>query len=132
MDGVFHENDLVEEVFYEIIPTHEEVVQVTGILKKRLLNLMGREENKDNEDTALSQIQAQSVQNRDEVFKSPRKIGKVWDPPFEEFRGTRCCYNDGFSLELKRPSPNRISFRVITLISPHFKSSPRRNLIIFF
>ena len=98
MDGVFHENYLGEEVFYEIIPTHEEVVQVTGILKKRLENLMGREENKDNEDTALSQIQAQSVQNRDEVFKSPRKIGKVWDPPFEDFRGTRCCYNDGFSL----------------------------------
>ena len=98
MDGVFHENYLGEEVFYELIPTHEEVVQVTGILKKRLERLMAREENADSEDTSLALIQGQSVQNRDEMFKTPLKIGKVWDPPFQEFKGTRCCYNDGFSL----------------------------------
>ena len=98
MDGVFHENILGEEVFYEIIPTHEEVVEVTGILKKRLERLMAREKNADSEDSSLALIQGQSVQNRDEMFKIPLKIGKVWDPPFLEFKGTRCCYNDGFSL----------------------------------
>jgi Putative transposase/Transposase zinc-binding domain len=98
MDGVFHENYLGEEVFYEIIPTHEEVVEITGILKKRLEGLMAREENIDNVDSDLAHIQAQSVQNRDENFKLPLKIGKVWDPPFEDFKGTRCCYKDGFSL----------------------------------
>ncbi len=98
MDGVFHENILGEEVFYEIIPTHEEVVEVAGILKKRLERLMAREKNDDSEDSSLALIQGQSVQNRDEMFKAPLKIGKVWDPPFQEFKGSRCCYNDGFSL----------------------------------
>jgi hypothetical protein len=98
MDGVFHENYLGEEVFYEIIPTHEEIVLVTGILKKRLEALMAREESIDNEESSLTEIQAQSVQNRDENFKQPIKIGKVCDPPFQDFKGTRCCYNDGFSL----------------------------------
>ena len=57
MDGVFHENILGEEVFYEIIPTHEEVVEVTGILKKRLERLMAREKNADSEDSSLALIQ---------------------------------------------------------------------------
>jgi hypothetical protein len=98
MDGVFHENYLGEEIFYEIIPTHEEVVEVTGILKKRLGRLLAKEQKVEKEDTALSLLQGQSVQNRDEKFQPPVKIGKVCDPPFEEFKGTRCCYNDGFSL----------------------------------
>ena len=98
MDGVFHENILGEEVFYELIPTHDEVVQVTEILKKRLERLMARKENDYSEESAILNIQAQSVQNRDEAFKPPLKIGKVCDPPFEEFKGTRCCYKDGFSL----------------------------------
>ena len=98
MDGVFHENILGGEVFYEIIPTLEEVVEVTGILKKRLDRLMAREKNAGSEDSSLALIQGQSAQNRDEMFNAPLKIGKVWDPPFLEFKGTRCCYNDGFSL----------------------------------
>lgn len=99
MDGVFHENYLGEEVFYEIIPTHEEIVQVTGQLKKRLARLLAKEEeNIDGEDYSLNHLQAQSVQNRDENFLPPKKIGKVCDPPFSEFKGMRCCYNDGFSL----------------------------------
>jgi hypothetical protein len=99
MDGVFHENYLGEEVFYEIIPSHDEVVQITGILKKRLEKLLAKqEENTEGENLSLNHLQAQSVQNRDEKFQPPKKVGKYCDPPFEEFKGTRCCYNDGFSL----------------------------------
>ena len=32
------------------------------------------------------------------IFQLPLKIGKVWDPPFREFVGKRCSYDDGFSL----------------------------------
>ena len=56
------------------------------------------EENIEGEDYSLKHLQSQSVQNRDENFLQPLKIGKYCDPPFLEFRGTRCCYNDGFSL----------------------------------
>ncbi|MDD4976602.1 MAG: transposase [Bacteriovorax sp.] len=97
-DGVFHENYLGEEVFREIIPSHEEVELLTAQLKKRLGRLMAREENIINEDLSLAQLQAQSVQNRDEKFKLPIPLGKICDPPFREFKGWRCCYNDGFSL----------------------------------
>lgn len=32
------------------------------------------------------------------MFQRPVAIGKVWNPPFEEFLGTRCVASDGFSL----------------------------------
>jgi hypothetical protein len=84
-DGVFHENYLGEEVFFEIIPTHEDVVEVTGVLKKRLGNLLEREEENDSvEDATLAHIQGASVQNRDDQqrFPAPRPVNSIsntWD-----------------------------------------------------
>ena len=97
-DGVFHENYLGEEVFREFIPTHEEVVILTSILKNRLLRLKFREETIDSDAASLSQLQAMSIQNRDEKFRRPIPIGKMFDSDFQEFRGKRCSYDDGFSL----------------------------------
>ena len=98
-DGVFHENYLGEEVFYEIIPSHDDVIAIANKLKNRLEKLLSREDEYSNgEDHSLSFIQSQSVQNKDENFLAPVKIGKYCDPPFEEFKGTRCGYIDGFSL----------------------------------
>lgn len=97
-DGVFHENFLGEEVFREVIPTHGEVVRVTGQLKKRLIRLMAKFEDIVNDYESPADIQVSSVQNRDEKFQLPLKIGKVCDPSFKDFVGKRCCYDDGFSL----------------------------------
>ena len=36
IDGVFYENNFANEVFFEIVPTHEEVVELNGTLKKTL------------------------------------------------------------------------------------------------
>ena len=100
-DGVFHENYLGEEVFYEIIPSHDDVIAIANKLKNRLEKLLSREDEYSNgEDHSLSFIQSQSVQNKDENFLAPVKIGKYCDPPFEEFKGTRCGYIDGFSLHV--------------------------------
>jgi hypothetical protein len=98
VDGVFHENQQGEEVFYPLIPSHEEVVEGTKLLKKRLIRLLGRQESDEFYHNAQSNLQALSVQNRDEQFKLPLKIGKYCDPPFVEFKGKRCSYDDGFSL----------------------------------
>jgi hypothetical protein len=99
MDGVFHENSQGDEVFYELIPSHEEVVEVTKTLKKRLVRLMEREEAVvDFEELPGAELASNSIQNQDEKFQKPKKIGKVFDPPFKEFTGTRCFYDDGFSL----------------------------------
>ena len=35
IDGVFYENHFGDEVFFEIVPIHEEVIQLNGTLKKR-------------------------------------------------------------------------------------------------
>jgi hypothetical protein len=98
-DGVFHENYLGQEVFYEIIPSHEDVLLLTRTLKKRFEKLLSCEnEYHDKDDHSLNFLQSQSVQNKDENFFAPVKIGKYCDPPIEEFKGTRCGYLDGFSL----------------------------------
>ena len=109
MDGVFHENYLGEEVFHEFIPTHEEIVKVTKQLKKRLTNLLSKMESINTEDFSLNQMHAQSVQNRDEKNQLPIAIGKVCDPPYQEFKGNRCSYDDGFNLHanVKILSQNR-------------------------
>jgi len=98
IDGVFYENKFGDEVFFEIIPTHEEVIQLNSTLKKRLMRLLEKFEYEDHDYNDQSDFQAQSVQNRDEKFQLPLKIGKVCDPPFREFVGKRCSYDDGFSL----------------------------------
>ena len=82
IDGVFYENNFGNEVFFEIVPTHAEVVQLNGTLKKRLIRLLEKFEQVENDYNDQSDFQAQSVQNRDENFQFPLKIGKVWDPPF--------------------------------------------------
>lgn len=98
IDGVFYENNFGDEVFFEIAPSHEEVIQINATLKKRLMRLLEKFEQVENDYNDQSAFQAQSVQNRDENFQLPLKIGKVWDPPFREFVGKRCSYDDGFSL----------------------------------
>ena len=98
MDGVFHENYQGDEVFHEFIPTHKEILKVTAQLKKRLTRLQTKMNNINTEDFSLNQMHAQSVQNRDEKNQLPIPLGKVCDPPFQEFKGKRCCYDDGFSL----------------------------------
>ena len=98
-DGVFHENYQGEEVFREIIPSHDEIILMTTKLKIRLTRLIEKEEDSGAfENLSLFDIQSKSVQNRDEKFQLPLKIGKVYDPPFQEFKGKRCGYDDGFSL----------------------------------
>ena len=95
IDGVFFENSFGDEVFFEIVPSHAEVIQLNGTLKKRLMRLLEKFEQVENDYNDQSDFQAQSVQNRDENFQLPLKIGKVWDPPFREFVGMRCSYDDG-------------------------------------
>ena len=76
-DGVFHENYLGEEVFYEIIPGHEDIIAMVKTLKIRLEKLLSREnEYNDSEEQSLSFLQSQSVQNKDEKFLAPIKVGK--------------------------------------------------------
>ncbi|MBC7539710.1 MAG: transposase zinc-binding domain-containing protein [Bacteriovorax sp.] len=74
------------------------VVQRFGGALNLNVHFHTKEENIINEDLSLAQLQAQSVQNRDEKFQLPIPLGKFCDPPFREFKGWRCCYNDGFSL----------------------------------
>ena len=100
-DGVFYEDEKGKEAFKEMIPSHEEVVTLTKKLKHRLIRLYEKQFDISNEIHAIEDIQAQSVQNRDEFFKLPLQIGRLYDPPFEEFKGTRCFYDDGFSLHAK-------------------------------
>ncbi len=100
-DGVFHENERGEEIFKEFIPSHEDVVKLTLKLKHRLIRLYEKEMDISNEINPVSDIQGQSVQNRDEKNRFPLQIGKFCDPPFEEFKGTRCYYDDGFSLHAR-------------------------------
>jgi hypothetical protein len=102
MDGVFFENNAGGETFEEIIPSHEDIVKLTGILKSRLNRAMEKELDVwSDDDESLSLIQSTSVQNRDENFRAPIQVGKSCDPPFQEFKGTRCCYDNGFSLHAK-------------------------------
>lgn len=98
MDGVFHENYLGEEVFHEFIPTHEEIVKLTGLLKKRLSKMLTKIEGINTEDFSINQLLAKSVQNRDEKNQMPLALGKDCNQPFIEFKGMRCSYDDGFSL----------------------------------
>lgn len=97
IDGVYYENGHGVEAFYHLMPSREEVIQFNGIMKKRLTRLIEKFD-LEGEYHDQSELQAQSVQNRDEKFQLPLKIGKVWDPPFQEFIGSRCSYDDGFSL----------------------------------
>lgn len=108
-DGVFHENLMGEEVFREIIPNHEEVIKIMKQLKQRLICLMEKSESNGHEYSWQSDLIEKSVLSRDENFKLPLKIGKVGDPPFKEFIGKRCFYEDGFSLHanVKIPANQR-------------------------
>ena len=101
MDGVYYENEYGVEVFEEIIPSHENIIQITGTLKNRLTRALENELDNWREELPQAEIQAQSVKNRDENFRLPLQIGKVCDPPFQEFNGTRCHYDDGFSLHAR-------------------------------
>lgn len=108
-DGVFHENTNAEEVFREIIPNHEDITKITKILKQRLIRLMEKSESNSHEYNWQSDLAELSVQNRDDKFQLPLKIGKVGDLPFREFIGKRCFYEDGFSLHanVKIPANQR-------------------------
>ena len=64
IDGVFYENSFGDEVFFEIVPTHAEVVQLNGTLKKRLTRLLEKFDHEDHDYNDQSDFQAQSVQNR--------------------------------------------------------------------
>lgn len=98
MDGVYYEDEFGELKFQEIKPSHDDVVRLAKILKKRInRKLLNLEEI----DSSENVIEAQSVQNRDEFFKLPVPIGKVQETPFQEFKGYRCHYEDGFSLHAK-------------------------------
>ncbi|MBC7427635.1 MAG: transposase [Bacteriovorax sp.] len=98
LDGVFYENGQGLEVFHEFIPTHEEIVKIVSQLKKRLTKLLNKIENINIDDFSINQVHAHSVQNRDEKNQLPIPIGKNCDSPYQEFKGMRCCYDDGFSL----------------------------------
>jgi hypothetical protein len=60
IDGVFHENDYGDEVFFEIVPTHAEVLQVNATFKKRLTRLLEKFDHIKNDYTDQSDFQAQS------------------------------------------------------------------------
>jgi hypothetical protein len=70
IDGVFYEYDHGEKAFFEIVPSHEEVVQFNVKLKKRLTRLIEKFEI-ESCDNDISDFQAESVQNRDENFQPP-------------------------------------------------------------
>jgi hypothetical protein len=48
IDGVFYENHFGDEVFFEFVPTHEEVVQLNGTLRKCLMRLLEKFEQVEN------------------------------------------------------------------------------------
>jgi hypothetical protein len=96
-DGVFYKNQNNQQIFYEIIPSHAEIEKLTNLLKTRLTRLIQKFEIHSDYDDQ-SDIQAPSIQNRDENFQLPLKIGKHSDPPFQDFKGIRCAFEDGFSL----------------------------------
>jgi hypothetical protein len=65
------------------------------------MRLLEKFEHENHDYNDQSDFQAQILQNRDENFQLPLKIGKIWDPLFREFIGKRWSYNDGFSLHAK-------------------------------
>lgn len=97
-DGVFYQNANDELRFEEIIPSHEDVENLADRLKRRINRLLFREDHEQQDEMPHEAMIGNSVQNRDEKFQLPIPVGKLWDPPFEEFKGLRCCYADGFSL----------------------------------
>jgi hypothetical protein len=115
IDGVFHQNANGKLIFKEIIPDDEDILLLTRTLKTRINRILQKrghlEESNDEqqEENQLSLLKSLSVQNLVNQSERPKKIGKYCNPPFEEFRGNRCVYLDGFSLHanVKIPKENR-------------------------
>lgn len=111
-DGVYNENGH----FFPMSPSDEDIENIIGKLKKRIdriLKKKGIVEDLDPEETDpdLDRGEAyhrQSVLNLVEEkngFQRPTEVGKVYDPPFETFKGPKCAYLDGFSLHANSRIP---------------------------
>ena len=111
MDGVFYENESQKQVFKVIVPSDEDVRCLVNKIKIRINRSLQKKgfldtllieetplESALDESPQLTLIKSESIQNRVDMFQKPRAIGKLWNPPFEEFSGSKCAASDGFSL----------------------------------
>jgi hypothetical protein len=114
MDGIYFENSNGIQVFKEIIPSNEDIFDLIKNIKIRINRCLDRHSQSDHDmskESQLSLLKSESIQNRVDGYNKPTQIGKWCDPPFEEFKGRRCAYLEGFSLHanVKIPSGNRSS-----------------------
>ncbi len=110
MDGVYFENEWGNQVFREIIPTDEDIINLVSKVKIRINrafekrgyfdSLLPEEASLDDisEDPQLTLLKSESVQNKVDGHQRPEAIGKDCDPPYREFKIKRCAYDNGFSL----------------------------------
>jgi hypothetical protein len=102
MDGVYFENSFGEQVFKEIIPTDEDIYKLVNKIKNRVDRCFKKsgvlEDESSEEELQLSLIKSESIQNKVDTFNKPGKIGKLYDVSYEEFKGRKCSYIEGFSL----------------------------------
>jgi len=110
MDGVYNEDDF----FLPIIPDDDDVGEIIKKCQTRINRIFKKEGFFDEDffevaDDNNSDLHAQSVLNlvREEEgqLKKPVEIGKVYDPPFEQYSGKRCAYLEGFSLHANSRIP---------------------------
>jgi ribosomal protein S27E len=115
MDGVYNEQDY----FLPVIPDHSDIEKLVVTLKKRIDRILEKEGLLDDllpEESSSYDDHAQSyhqlsilnlVEGKEgkECLAKPTEIGKVHNPPFEEFRGKRAAYRDGFSLHANSRIP---------------------------
>lgn len=107
MDGVYNEDDF-------FLPDDDDVRDLIKKCKTLINRIFKKEGLLDDDfqeaaDDKSSDQHAQSVLNfvREEKgqLKKPVEIGKIYDPPFEEYSGKRCAYLDGFSLHANSRIP---------------------------
>jgi hypothetical protein len=122
MDGVYFENSLGEQAFKEIIPADEDIHKLVNSIKTRIDRCFKRsgvlEDDPSDEELQLNLIKSESIQNKVDAYNKPGLIGKLYDVPYEEFKGRKCSYIDGFSLHtnVKDFIPSKICSREVVQI----------------
>ena len=105
MDGIYFENDKGKQVFKEIIPTDQDIISLAEKIKIRVNRALSKKglledniDSFDNDKLQMDLLKTESIHNRVDKFQKPKQIGKLGDVPFNEFKGKKCAYNEGFSL----------------------------------
>lgn len=111
MDGVFNEQDF----FLPVIPQNEDIhklvktlkVRINKIFKKEGLSeeLLPEEAAGEDKGKAYHQLSILNLVEDKKGFSKPLEVGKLYDPPFEEFKGNRVGYCEGFSLHANSKIP---------------------------